>query len=787
MGRVEFDGRRYIIDGEPVTIAGGTLQFFRVPAETWKDRLLKMKEAGLNTVDTYVAWNWHEPERGNFDFTGETHPQRDLEGFLDLAQEMGFQVIIRPGPYICGEWKNGGIPEWLINEHPEILAKGPNGPLPRDIYYPPITYLHPVYLEAVEEWYSAVFPVIKKYLHTRGGPIISVSIDDEPSYWETIFQPFLTDYNRLITKPGGIWEKWLRKNFELEELRKRYRGNFRDYSEIKAPTSFSEPLPKVLDWHRFKIWIINEYVRWIYERMEKTFDVPISILDPYLLQLAWRHFFNYMGDYDLKVHVWTEFWYSFYRSFDFKEDRLGHLYYKTGIYRYHVKKAGTPPLSIETQSSLAHTIEPSEAELLYSLLPSMGIPNINYYLFIGGENPPGYESHNGVTWDVYSPVGLDGEERPHFRIIKALSEFLVNASGIVEAELKPKVAVALYEPYEALTLWGYEKLEESTDLNEYLLGERGLFTLLAMSNTPFDVLDLEDASLEELLSYKQVWIYSLDFMSREVQDKLVEFVSRGGNLVVLPMLPRYDENMEPYAALSDFLGVEVERAEARRNPRLIQFFSVSAEDIDRMIVRNTVRRVKGGKPITFMAGKPVGAFVRKGAGSAIILGFRLQYYTSYHDLHRKFIWKLKELQGVEEDFSVTNPDIIVLPMEGEGYAYLTVMNPRGHPVRGSISYKGLKIPVLIDGLELKRRGVAFLPIGVKYGGIEVVYSTATLVKSEGDVLRFRNHLSGVSEVAIKGVRHARVRGGKIIDEVEDGDVLIVLIEHPCEYFELEVM
>lgn len=172
MGKVEFSGKRYVIDGEPVTIAGGTLQFFRVPADAWKDRLLKMREAGLNTVDTYVAWNWHEPEKGSFDFRGETHPQRNLVGFLELADELGFYVIIRPGPpYICGEWRNGGIPDWLIDGHPEILAKGgPNGPLPRDIYYPPITYLHPTYLEAVGgEWYNAVFPVIRKYLYTNGG------------------------------------------------------------------------------------------------------------------------------------------------------------------------------------------------------------------------------------------------------------------------------------------------------------------------------------------------------------------------------------------------------------------------------------------------------------------------------------------------------------------------------------------------------------------------------------------------------------------------------------------
>ncbi|WP_367884765.1 hypothetical protein [Thermococcus sp. JCM 11816] len=242
---------------------------------------------------------------------------------------------------------------------------------------------------------------------------------------------------------------------------------------------------------------------------------------------------------------------------------------------------------------------------------------------MAGENPEGYESHNGITWDVYSPVGLDGSERPHFGgVIKALSETMTSAEGLADAELRPKVAVGLYEPYEALNLWGYEGLEESTDLNEYLLGERGgLFTLLAMSNTPFDAVDLEDVTLDELLSYDQLWVYSLDFMSREVQDKLVEFVARGGgNLVILPMLPRYDENLEPYSSLKDFLGVEVEREKARRNPRLIQFLSVSAEGgIDRMLVRNTVRGVRGGgEPIAFLGGeKPVGgAFVRKGGGGA---------------------------------------------------------------------------------------------------------------------------------------------------------------------------
>ncbi|NJE61774.1 exo-beta-D-glucosaminidase [Thermococcus sp. 21S7] len=780
--KVEHDGRVYVIDGERVVIYGGTLQFFRIPRRHWRDRLEKMRRHGLNTVDTYVAWNWHEPENGEFDFTGETHPQRDLVGFLELVQEMGMHAIVRPGPYICGEWRNGGIPEWLINGHPEILARGPDGALPRDIYYPPITYLHPTYLEAVSRWYEGVLPIIRDYLHTNGGPIVSVSIDDEPSYWETIFQPFLTDYNDVVVKPGGLWEEWLRENYTLDELGERYGRPIGDYSEVYAPASENEPLPKLLDWHRFKIWMTNRYVETLYDHLKRYIDVPISILDPYLLLAAWKHFYRYVSEKNLDIHLWTEFWYSFYRSFDFKEDRLGHIYYKTGIYRFYQRKLGTPPLSIETQASLAHTIEPDEAELLYALLPALGIHNINYYLYAGGENPEGYESHNGITWDVYSPVGLDGSERPHVEPIRWLGEFLSGNPGFVESPLRPRLAFGTYEPYEPLSLWGLrDGLKESVNLNEYLFGERGLLTLLAMSNAPFDVLDLEEASVGEMLAYGQLWVYSLDFMSRDVQDKLVEFVERGGNLVILPMLPYLDENMKPYSTLADYLGVEVEPAEARDNVRLIPFVSVSSDGIDRMITRNVVREVRGGTPVVFASGKPVGALVRKGRGSAVVLGFRLQYFGSHHDLHRKFVDKLLSLQGIERDFEVTDRDMIAIPRGN----YLVLANPRGHRVFGKVRYGGTEVPKLMDGIEMRKRGVLFLPFEVRYGDVEVVYSTATVLCRDGDVLHLRNHLSNLSEVALRNVEDVRVVGGKIVDESLSDGVLTIVIEHEPGDFELE--
>ena len=40
----------------------------------------------------------------------------DLERFLREVADAGLYAIVRPGPYICAEWDNGGLPAWLFRE-----------------------------------------------------------------------------------------------------------------------------------------------------------------------------------------------------------------------------------------------------------------------------------------------------------------------------------------------------------------------------------------------------------------------------------------------------------------------------------------------------------------------------------------------------------------------------------------------------------------------------------------------------------------------------------------------
>jgi amino acid transporter len=116
---VERDGFPvFEVDKKPFFVYGAAFFYERLPRDDWYASLSALKELGINTLDLYVIWNWHEPADGQFDFDGRTNPRRDLHTLLKLARQLGFRLIVRPGPVIRNEWRNGGYPAWLL-ERPE--------------------------------------------------------------------------------------------------------------------------------------------------------------------------------------------------------------------------------------------------------------------------------------------------------------------------------------------------------------------------------------------------------------------------------------------------------------------------------------------------------------------------------------------------------------------------------------------------------------------------------------------------------------------------------------------
>ncbi|MCZ4102078.1 beta-galactosidase [Streptomyces sp. So13.3] len=155
---LDFDDSGFRLDGAPFQILSGGLHYFRVHPAQWADRLHKARLMGLNTVETYVPWNLHEPRPDSFRMDGEL----DLPAFLDLAAAEGLHVLLRPGPYICAEWEGGGLPSWLLAE-PDIALRS------RD----------PRFLSALDRYLAQLLTPLQPYLATRGGPVLAVQVENE--------------------------------------------------------------------------------------------------------------------------------------------------------------------------------------------------------------------------------------------------------------------------------------------------------------------------------------------------------------------------------------------------------------------------------------------------------------------------------------------------------------------------------------------------------------------------------------------------------------------------------
>lgn len=158
MSSLEIRNDSFYVGNEPVQLISGGMHYFRIVPAYWEDRLRKLKACGFNCVETYIPWNFHEPEEGKFTFSGTA----DVEAFIRVAQRVGLYVIVRPGPYICAEWEFGGLPGWLLREN--------------DLH---IRSYDELFLEKMDAYFDVLLPKLQPLLQTNGGPIIAMQIENE--------------------------------------------------------------------------------------------------------------------------------------------------------------------------------------------------------------------------------------------------------------------------------------------------------------------------------------------------------------------------------------------------------------------------------------------------------------------------------------------------------------------------------------------------------------------------------------------------------------------------------
>ncbi|KAH9597231.1 Glycoside hydrolase 35 [Trypanosoma melophagium] len=157
---ISKNGSTFLRDGKPFQVISGGFHYFRALAAEWPQRFDTIAASGVNTVETYVAWNFHCPDDPDTcDFTGD----RDLFKYIQLAQERGLLLILRVGPYICAEWDFGGLPWWLLKGEDPMEVRTRN----------------PAFIAAVQKWFNILLPKVVPYLYENGGPIVMVQVENE--------------------------------------------------------------------------------------------------------------------------------------------------------------------------------------------------------------------------------------------------------------------------------------------------------------------------------------------------------------------------------------------------------------------------------------------------------------------------------------------------------------------------------------------------------------------------------------------------------------------------------
>ncbi|KAJ1926090.1 Beta-galactosidase-1-like protein [Tieghemiomyces parasiticus] len=182
--KVGVTHRAITINDKPLVLMAGCIHYPRSTPSMWPELMRKSKAAGINTIETYVFWNQHEPERGNWDFSTGS---RNLPLFLRLAREHGLYVNLRLGPYVCSEWQYGGFPDWL-RLVPGIQFRTWNEPFQREM----------------ERFIRKMVDVVADYMPEHGGPIIMMQVENEYGNYQWMYGE---DGNRFARWCGELTQR----------------------------------------------------------------------------------------------------------------------------------------------------------------------------------------------------------------------------------------------------------------------------------------------------------------------------------------------------------------------------------------------------------------------------------------------------------------------------------------------------------------------------------------------------------------------------------------------------
>jgi len=619
---ISWDREGFIINGEKDYMVSGEFHYFRVPRSDWARRMRLFKEAGGNTIATYVPWLIHEPEEGHILFGDRD--ERDLAGFLETAKQEEVMVILRPGPYQYSELVHAGLPTWLVRNYPDLMGKTQDG---ENIGSFSVSYQHPLFLEKARKYYKSFADVVRPYMASEGGPVAMIQLDNELSGIHVWMGSL--DYNPVTMgfgKSEGRWPMWLRKKYQtIEELNRIYGSAYTGFAEVMPVKAARDPAEEILvrDYGDFYIDAMAEYLEILASWLrEDRLEGPIchNSANPNMNSMFTESVERLGKDFLLG----SDHYYNLNPTWP--QNHPTPQYALRSLYSLDMLRAlEMPPAVLEMPAgNIADTppILPGDLYATYMVNTAFGMKGVNYYIYTGGPNFPG----TGSTCEIYdynAPISATGEVRDTYYAMQKFGRFVHENRWMTHTHRSTAVQVGF--SWKDSRFAEYQPTGKFTGKDAWNFASFDLLYALTCSACPPEMVPVTG----ELRKDKPLVLSCPERMSREEQQRVVDFIREGGSVLLIPILPDMDENGQKETLLADFLGL--------RNIRKVENPSEHVQ-IDGMedvyMVKNlhTATLPEGAKPIAWdgETQSVVGGEWAAGKGRVIWLGFTFGYNLFTH-------------------------------------------------------------------------------------------------------------------------------------------------------------
>ena len=736
----EIKGDNFVLDGKKVFLNSGEIHYFRIKKERWDEHLKLAKEAGLTTVSTYVPWAWHEPEEGHFDFDGHTCAERDLLGWIRKCKEHDLFCTLKPGPFILAEYRGAGLPDWFLERYiPEIKMHNSKGePISSD----GVSLFHPAYLEKVQCWYNQIMPLISSQEYGKGGPVILMQICNEIGVFSWLAHQ--ADYNEETRRRFISYLK--EKNSDINHWNNLWETNYYTFEDIQLPPDGREAYKSVADRGRDYEWTMfwrryyADYLRML-SKMARNLGVSL----PFFHNLpGWI----YGNGYEFPVNI------TMYE--DLFEDRSDIIFGVDHIPEFmsyrnlhddriinditYAMQGNKPLFAAEFQSGSReyHVVtNPVEMELFYKASVANGLTGWNYYMFSQGRNPE-RKGYSGSTFYWFNPLTPEAEKTSAFPLVQRMSKIIKTSEDIiVNAKRKAEVAVLFYPPYYAT------ELERNIDGRSEIIFNHsairrpayfdGLLKALQVLNVDYDMLDLNKPATE-WTKYKQIWAFSTDEMNGAEQQKIVDYIQNGGNIMLFPTMPVREMNGQPCTIIRDAVGVKPIGTDAFDSALIDVLGSKDIKCANPQMVYNEDDLKNAEIIAQNIRGKIVGFMKDTGKGTFAHIGTWWGFDTEAHkDVYQKLL-ELSDakLYNCESDNYFVNVRERFTPV---GEAVIFVGNYYNEEHSTSVSYthpqtgETIKMPISKDKMEMPGLYAVLSPIGLKLGeNLQLLHTTSDVLK-----------------------------------------------------------